>query len=195
MKKYQTLRFVIASTLIFVSCVCYTEVNRMDLTQAITIKLTPDRVIAQNNIMLPLDVEIQNSSNGTLYIAANSETITYHLIDSISGEIIEEPYIDEIESLTNKPPRPMLADTAEGFTPHILLEDKQWQGFGIAGGSYTGLGLHVSRTAGASLYRVKPGVIYQLSLEYCLRLGLDKMPESDFIYQCYRSNAINVAVP
>jgi hypothetical protein len=99
--------------------------------------------------------ELVNTSKKDINIDGGSTGVHYLVLDADGNNIDEWPYTD----ILCAPPGPEALwklPVGETFrsTYSLLIDDKEWIGFGVPDGKYNGAAIEVTRTAGHSIYRL-----------------------------------------
>ena len=101
---------------------------------------------------------VTNTGKAGLFVDQGSLQVYYEVRDEAGNKIEEMPIVDRV--LAPKGAEDFLKikageESTQKNDLGIAIEDKEWSGFGIPGGSFKGVALRTARTAGASIYPLK----------------------------------------
>lgn len=127
--------------------------------------------------------ELVNTSKKDINIDGGSTNVHYLVLDADGNNIDEWPYTDEHCA----PPGPealwkLAAGETFRSTYSLLIDDKEWVGFGVPDVKYNGVALEVTRTAGDSIYRLAkvPGTYTIIKKFYTMGWAKDRAKELGF---------------
>jgi hypothetical protein len=127
--------------------------------------------------------ELVNTSKTDINIDGGSLSVHYLVLDADGNNIDEWPYTD----VHCPPPGPealwkLLAGETFRSTYSLLIDDKEWVGFGVPGSKYKGVAIEVTRTAGDSIYRLAkvPGTYTIIKKFYTFGWAKDRAKELGF---------------
>jgi|GEM_PF-4096898 len=127
--------------------------------------------------------ELVNTSKKDVNIDGGSTNVHYLVLDTDGNNIDEWPYTD----IHCPPPGPealwkLAAGKTFRSTYSLLIDDKEWVGFGVPNQKYKGTALEVTRTAGDSIYCLAkvPGTYTIIKRFYTMGWAKDRAKDLGF---------------